>query len=53
MQSYAAIKLEYSVSYGIYTPFYASDNSQIKNISVSGEGTDSNPYVVSGALSYA
>ncbi|WMT49403.1 MAG: thermopsin [Thermoplasmatales archaeon] len=42
------INLEYSVSYGIYTPFYASDNSQIKNISVSGEGTDSNPYVVSG-----
>ena len=31
---------------GIYTPLYAFDNSQLKNISLYGNGTLNNPYVV-------
>ncbi len=49
--SLGKINLEYSISYGIYTPFYASNNGQVKNISLSGSGTEGNPYVISGIQS--
>ena len=32
-------------STGIYTPLYAENNAQLANISVSGDGTISNPYI--------
>lgn len=33
-------------SMGIYTPLYAQNNAQVKNISTSGSGTAASPYVV-------
>jgi thermopsin len=34
---------------GIYTPFYASNNDQLKNLSLSGSGTLNNPFIVGGS----
>ena len=42
------INLPYSESMGIYTPLYASNNNQLKNLSVSGKGTEANPYIIAG-----
>ncbi len=38
--------LKYNMHRGIYTPLYAFDNSQLKNISMYGNGTVNNPYVL-------
>ncbi len=41
-----SINLVKNVSYGGYTPLYAYSNSQLANISSSGNGTASSPYVL-------
>lgn len=48
-----SIDLVKNVSDGIYTPLYASSNSQLENLSVSGNGTPSSPYVISGSAYYS
>ena len=40
------VNLKYNMHKGIYTPLYAFDNSQLKNISMYGNGTVNNPYVL-------
>jgi len=42
------INLPFNLSTGIYTPLYAFDNSQIKDLSFTGNGTVSNPYIIAG-----
>ena len=43
-----AVKLASNISKGLYTPLYASDNSQLANISIKGVGTPSDPYIIPG-----
>jgi len=40
------VNLNYNAHKGIYTPLYAFSNSQLKNISMYGNGTVNNPYVL-------
>lgn len=35
---------------GLYTPLYAFNNAQLKNLSVSGTGTSSSPFLIQGPL---
>ena len=37
---------------GFYTPLYAAGNSQLKNISIRGDGTKADPYVIAGPSYY-
>lgn len=46
VSSYNNVTLTTNLSKGIYTPLYAMSNNQISNISTSGNGSSSNPYVV-------
>ncbi|WP_297215938.1 thermopsin [Thermoplasma sp.] len=41
-----AIELVKDPAMGIYTPLFAMDNQQLANISISGNGSATNPYVV-------
>ncbi len=42
------ISLSPNIGRGLYTPLYASDNSQLRNLSVKGNGTSGNPFIVAG-----
>ena len=41
-----SIKLMFNASYGGYTPLYAFNNNQLSSISVGGNGTPENPYIL-------
>jgi len=43
------IKLVRDIYDGVYTPLFAMNNAQLANISVSGSGTASNPYIADNA----
>jgi len=47
------IDLKLNVSTGVYTPLYASSNSQLQNLSISGKGTSSSPYLIAGSAYYS
>ena len=40
------VKLMYNSTYGGYTPLYAFNNEQLANISIHGQGTSSEPYIL-------
>ena len=42
------VDLKTNLSKGLYTPLYASDNSQLASISKGGTGTAANPYIIPG-----
>ncbi len=44
----SSLTLNRNSFYGIYTPLYAFNNNQVKNISYSGNGTYNNPYIITG-----
>jgi thermopsin len=45
LKSVENIQLDRNIYDGIYTPLFAVNNNQLANISVSGSGTQSNPYI--------
>ena len=47
------IDLGSNIYAGLYTPLYASGNSQLDNLSVKGDGTAGNPYVIAGSSYYS
>ena len=47
-----AISLAVNNNTGLYTPLYASGNSQLRNISIKGDGTSADPYVIAGQSYY-
>ena len=49
MQNMPHIYLKRDVFDGIYTPLFAINNAQLANISVSGKGTQTDPYVAENA----
>lgn len=46
LSSYQTVSLSENLFTGIYTPLYEFGNSQLQYISVSGNGAESNPYVI-------
>ncbi|MEM0157279.1 MAG: thermopsin [Thermoplasmataceae archaeon] len=46
--SVGPVQLNSNFSRGIYTPLYSFNNSQLINLSISGNGTVSSPYVIPG-----
>ena len=49
MQNFAQIHLKRDVNDGVYTPLFAMNNAQLANISSSGSGTQTNPYIAENA----
>ena len=42
----SSVMLKHDYGMGIYTPLYAFDNAQLANISMHGNGTSGNPYIM-------
>ncbi len=53
MNNTGTVTLVRSNSTGLYTPLYFSSNQQLEELSISGNGTISNPYLIPGPLYYA
>lgn len=51
VKSEQSIHLKRNTEDGIYTPLFATNNAQLANISVSGNGTQSNPYIAENSAS--
>ncbi|MHB1470835.1 MAG: peptide-N4-asparagine amidase [Thermoplasmataceae archaeon] len=51
VKSEQSIHLKRNAEDGIYTPLFAMNNAQLANISVSGNGTRSNPYIAENSAS--
>lgn len=47
-KSIGVVNLGRNVSQGLYTPIYISGNNQLREFSISGNGTETNPYLVAG-----
>lgn len=48
-----SINLDFNSSAGFYTPIYADGNQQLRNLSITGNGTVHNPFLVAGPEYYS
>ena len=46
------INLKINNETGLYTPLYASNNAQLRNLSIKGSGTSANPFIIAGPEYY-